>query len=111
MQYNKNNTNPLFHQMVDILTEDKSIYGLVDYFQEAKIFSKESYVGELYDGVIFRILLQEWNEKTGMNIVVGKGHYVTTMPVLNDLLEDYSGSIDVETGEDEMDYVIIIGSS
>ena len=111
MNYNKNNTNPLFQKMVDILTEDNSIYGLVEFLQEANIFSKESYVGEPYDGIIFRIPLQEWNEKTGMNIIVCKGHFITTMPILCELLDTYSGSIDLETGEDDMDYVILMGSS
>jgi hypothetical protein len=99
MQYNTNNTNPLYQTMVDLLKEYKTVYGITDYLREEKIFSEDCYIGEEYDGVIFQIPLQEWNEKTGMNIVLSKSvvHLLPRVPVLRDCIDAYGGDMVVDT--------------
>jgi hypothetical protein len=63
-QTNPNENNHLYKKIVEILKNDNSVYELVYYLKDNNIFNKETYIGEPYDGTIYRIPLNEWNEKT-----------------------------------------------
>jgi len=111
MEYNKNNTNELYLALLDMATKDRSVYGMVDYLQDYKIFPDECYIGEAYDGLIFHIPLVLWNKKTGMDIVITKNVLMEYVPVLNDLMDSYQGYlyINLEYGEDtNYDYFLDI---
>jgi hypothetical protein len=102
IQTNPNKNNDLYKKIVDILKKDNSVYELVDYLKDNNIFNEETYIGESYDGTIYRIPLSEWNEKTEMNIVIDETkYYQDSVPILDSLLEAYCGTIHISTNDDK----------
>jgi hypothetical protein len=110
---NPDRNNPLYKRMIQLLNEGNSVYTLVDYLKENNIFSQETLLDELYDGVIFQIPLKEWNEKTGMNIQIDETKfYHDKVPTMIDILDNYMGTIMITTVDEEnqrSQYVCIFG--
>jgi hypothetical protein len=101
-QINPNKNNKLYKKFIEILEKDNSIYELVDYIKDNNIFNKETYIGEPYDGTIYRIPLSEWNEKTEMNILIDETkYYQDSVPILYSLLDAYCGTIHISTNDDK----------
>jgi hypothetical protein len=63
-QTNVNENNLLYKNIIELLNKDNSVYELVDYLKNNNIFTKETYIGEPYDGTIFKIPLHLWTFKT-----------------------------------------------
>ena len=109
-------TNALYKKMVQLLTETRDVYGLTSHLEETNAFDQECYIGEPYDGTIFKIPISLWNEKTGMNVTFDETkYYADEVPVLSDLLDNYSGSIWITTEgtniNERKHYVSIMGSA
>ena len=109
-------TNDLYKKMVQLLTETRDVYGLAAHLEETNAFDQQCYIGEPYDGTIFKIPISLWNEKTGMNVTFDETkYYADEVPVLSDLLDNYSGSIWIMTEETNVNerkhYVSIMGSA
>ena len=111
---NPDENNPLYKKMIDLLDQDNSVYPLVDYLKEKKIFSEETLLDEPYDGAIFQIPLKEWNEKTGMNLWIDETKfYHDGVPTLAYILDNYMGTIMITTVDEEnqrSQYICICGS-
>ena len=109
-------SNSVYNNMILLLNEHKCVHAITDYLQENNIFKEEYYIGEPFDGTIFSIPLDEWNAKTGMNIVIDRnGYYHDNVPILSDLLDIYSGTICISTEIDDKNvkhhFIIICGDA
>lgn len=101
IETNVNKDNLFYKKIIEILNEDNSVYGLVDFLKNNNIFTRETYIGEPYDGTIFKIPLKEWNDKTEMNLVIDESkYYADPVPILDDLLDSYCGTIWICTDND-----------
>lgn len=102
-------TNELFRNMLFRLDEQGSVYAITDYFKENHTFAEESFVGENCDGVIYKIPLQEWSEKTGMVITIPENRfYGESIEVLTNLIDNYCGTIEVNKDEVTNEYFVFI---
>ena len=90
-------TNKLYQKMVEILSENlSSVYDLVAYWEENRVFRDDTFLNEPYDGILYKIPLAEWNEKTGMQIVLPADPQDMDLPVLNDLITTpYNGTMQI----------------
>jgi hypothetical protein len=104
-----NAENELYQNMVSMLNEQGCVSGITEYFEENGTFTEESYVGESYDGVIYKIPLQEWTEKTGMVITVPESRfYGESIEVLTNMIDNYCGTIEVSKDEGTNEYFVFI---
>jgi len=101
--------NELFRNMLFRLDEQGSVCAITDYFEENHTFTEESFVGENCDGVIYKIPLQEWSEKTGMVITIPENRfYGESIEVLTNLIDNYCGTIEVNKDESTNEYFVFI---
>ena len=95
----------LYNEIMEVLRGDGGVGGLVLLFEENELFV-ESCTDEIYDGVQYKIPLEEWNDATGMNV----DYLVGPITEMNDLIAAYEGSIDVDVEGGEY-FVCLRGSA
>lgn len=92
----------LYTQIANILKEDGTIFGLLEYLKENKIF-EEWCTGEMYDAAHYEIPLEDWILKTGMS----DEHPQLSIRALDKLItEPYQGAIALDC-----DIIYIHGSA